>query len=251
MIGVLLGACAHNVQTTSGAQYLQRYHDQVAGTAPAAMSPEILAAASVEPILRFPARIGVARVEDGRLSPMPQAEAETWLATARTLGPGFGEFVPVSPLVTALASPASRRSDDCRFAGCIDQTVREIRLGAARQHLDVVLIYEVAGRDRSSSNPLAVTKLVLIGFFLPSESVRADGVAQAMLVDVRNGYTYGFASATADNAASALSSTSNSRETYRDVAAEAKAAAVTKLAAEVEKMALRLRAELAEVRTAR
>ena len=73
------------------------------------------------------------------------------------------------------------------------ETVWTIRLGAARQHLDVVLIYESFGKSQDRSNPLAITKLALIGYFLPTENIEAEGLAQAVLVDVRNGYHYGSA----------------------------------------------------------
>ena len=52
--------------------------------------------------------------------------------------------------------------------------MRRIRLGAARQHVDAVLIYEVFANSERSSNPLAVTKIALVGFFLaPSENIVA------------------------------------------------------------------------------
>ena len=248
-----LAACGPVVQTTSGGEYLQRYQSKVPSSATGGISPDIAAAASLEPVLTLPARIGIARIEGGALSPIPEAEAAAWLQTAQRLGPSFGEFIPVSPLITAMARQAVPPLPKLgcygeSFGGCVEQTVRDIRLGAARQHLDVVLMYEVAGQDRSSSNPLAVTKLVLIGLFLPTENVKVDGIAQALLVDVRNGYTYGFASASAKDAASSFVSFVNGREARKEVADEAKLAAVRNLTGEVEKMALRLRAELAEKR---
>jgi hypothetical protein len=101
---------------------------------------------------------------------------------------------------------------------------------SARQHTDVVLIYEVLGKSRPRSNPLAIANLALIPMWvLPSRNVEADGHAQAVLLDVRNGDTYGFASAVAEDAAFTLSTLINSSDAN---------------------MALKLRLELAEKRAA-
>ena len=62
----LLTACEHQIQTTSGSQYLAGYSGPVApatGSQPApGADADILAAADVEPQLRFPARAGFAGV---------------------------------------------------------------------------------------------------------------------------------------------------------------------------------------------
>ena len=255
---LFLNACSYTTQSTSGEAYLQRYAQQAkaAGVA-AAMDPEIRVSADVEPLLTFPARVGVARIENGRLSAMPQAEGEAWAALAERLGPKWGSFVPVSPLIAALAgtsqtSPSDARSrcdhrGDCFEA--VEATVRKIRLGAARQHVDAVLIYEVVGKSTSRSNPLAIANIALLPmFFMPSENVEADGHAQAVLLDVRNGYTYGFASAVTEDAAFTLSSLMGSSDARESVTDEAQTAAALELVGEVETMARELRLDLAEKR---
>lgn len=259
---LLVTACTSYTQTTSGAAYLDRYAEQAAVTGGGAMDADIRAAADVEPTLAFPARVGIARIDNGRMSPVPRAEAEAWLAMAERLGPDWGQFVPISPLIVALA--ALQRSEpnagygwdwrgremQCRdWQYCMAQTVNEIRVGAARQHVDAVLIYETSSEGESTSNPLAITKLALVGFFIaPSENAEAEGFAQALLVDVRNGYTYGFASAVVEDAAFTLSTSVNSDEALASVMDEAKTAAAIELTAEVEQMARDLRLELAEKR---
>jgi hypothetical protein len=256
---VLLIGCESYTQTTSGSAYLERYAEQAAAAGTGAMDAEIREAADVEPILTFPARVGIARIDDGRLSPIPQAEGKAWLAMADKLGAGWGEFLPVSPLIAALAAkPRSGGSDgawQCRVRGdCLDminRTVQDIRTAAARQHTDVVLIYEVVGKSRSNSNPLAIADLALIPMWvLPSRNVAADGYAQAVLLDVRNGYTYGFASAVAEDAAFTLSTLIDSSEASYEVADKAKTAAAIELTKEVADMARNLRLELAEKRAA-
>ena len=255
----LLAACGHQVQTTSGSQYLSAYSGPPSQPGPAPIADaEIALAADVEPQLRFPARIGLARIGPEGLAPVPAAEAESWVALAERLGGGYGEFVPVSPLIAALATPESdARTATCKAVRCFEipkdrltSVVRQVRLGAARQHLDAVLIYETFGRSEESSNPLALTKLAIIGFFLPTESVEAEGTAQAVLVDVRNGYTYGTASAVAEKPATRLTTVADSGGAHISARAEAEARAVAGLAVEVEGMVRELRLALAEGRAA-
>lgn len=258
---LLLAACGHQVQTTSGSKYLSAYDDSdVAIDREVATDAEVAAAADVEPQLRFPARLGLARIGEQGLVAVPAAEAEAWRELAGRLGSGYGEFVPVSPLVAALATPESAAPATprvCGHFGCLENTadrlaqvVRQVRLGAARQHLDAVLIYETFGQSSETSNPLAVTKLALIGFFLPTENVAAEGAAQAVLVDVRNGYTYGTASAVSEKPVGRITNVSDSDDVHRSARADVQARAVANLTGEVETMMRDLRLALAEQRAA-
>ena len=249
----LLAACGHQVQTTSGSQYLAAYSGPSSQPGPAPIADaEIALAANVEPRLRFPARIGLARIGPEGLAAVPAAKADSWVALAERLGGGYGTFVPVSPLIAALATPEPSAEDraDWPYRTTLSEVVRQVRLGAARQHLDAVLIYETFGRSEESSNPLALTKLALIGFFLPTESVEAEGAAQAVLVDVRNGYTYGTASAVAEKPAARITTVADSGDAHISARAEAEAHAVAGLAIEVEAMVRDLRLALAEGRAA-
>lgn len=257
-VSLALAACSSYIQTTSGEAYLSRYESQAGAGTEGAMDPAIREAANVEPTLTFPARIGLARIEDGFFTPMPQVEADAWLAMAEDLGADWGEFVPISPLIVALADSGRVEPPDCpwRRVSCrtaaIDWTVRRIRLGAARQHVDAVLLYEVFAKSKRSSNPLAVTKIALVGFFLaPSENIEADGHAQGVLVDVRNGYTYAIVSAVAEDAAFTLSTSVNSDTATLSAEAKAKAAAAVELAKETAPMLRDLRIELAEKRASK
>lgn len=233
----LLAGCANQVQTSSGTDYLARYagarapvpaagdtpagrvpysgadgtrsatsipasHDgagRVAATPPAVwIDPEIRAAASVEPALKLPARFGLARIADGRMTAIPEAEAALWRAAAAKHAQ-FGEFVAISPLLAAFAvdsqEPGALRGPRRDVA----DIVRRIRLGAARQHVDAVLVYEVGASASSDWTWLALADLTIVGgAFLPTRSLAAAGRAEALLIDVRNGYPYGSASARAD-----------------------------------------------------
>lgn len=177
-----LAACGHGVQTSSGEAYNARpvLHAD-------ALTPEVRRTAAVEPMLELPARIGLARVAGGRLTAVPEAEALLWRGLAER-HPEAGRFVPLSPLVAAMAAE-----------GGAEGVLREIRLGAARQHLDAVLVYELGVRSGRSRTPLAVADLTVIGAaVLPTRSLEAQAVAEALLIDVRNGYPYLTASAAAD-----------------------------------------------------
>ena len=247
---VALTGCSQTTQTTSGREYLRAYA-QEAGPAAAPMSAEIKAAAAVEPLLRFPARIGLARISSmsrngAQLTGIPEKEAAAWQKVATSLGPKFGEFVPVSPLVAEMFDERNQnvRGSEAR------EVVRKIQLGAARQHLDAVIIYESDGTADSHDNPLSIGEWTLIGaFILPSQDVKARGVAQAMMIDVRNGYPYGAAQAEAKD--TSITTRFSTGDEERDLAESARLAAVENLAPEVEKMMRNLRVELAEKRAQR
>jgi hypothetical protein len=254
---VALGACQTVSQSTSGQEYLERYqHEmQAAGQVQQghayAMDAKIREAAAVEPLLHFPARIGIARVARGKydwlgpqLTGIPEEEAQAWTEAATRLGPGFGEFVPISPLVAEMFSPEPAGRSPLR------ETIEKIRLGAARQHVDAVIIYESGGTADSKSNPLSLGEWTLIGaFILPSQNVKAQGVAQAMLIDVRNGYPYGTVQTSATD--ETLSARFSTNETERDLGESARLSAVAKLPVEVEQLLKKLRMELAEKRERR
>jgi len=124
------------------------------------INADIRSIAAVEPNLQFPARIGLARIERGRLISVPTDEAEDWQILIERLGPSFGEFVPVSPLIAAMVD-TSRKSDTHSRA-----VVDNIRRGSARQHLDYVLIYEVTDVADQNSNVLRIADLSILGLFV-------------------------------------------------------------------------------------
>ena len=255
-LGLALAGCSVMTQTTSGGDYLGRYATEMraSGARPvhgAGIDAQIHDAAAVEPLLHFPARIGLARLApngraQGELSGIPESEAKVWSEAATRLGPGYAEFVPISPLVAEMFAPAVQPNTR---AG-VRETIEKIRLGAARQHVDAVIIYESAGTANSKSNPLSLAEWTLIGaFILPSQNVKAQGVAQAMMIDVRNGYPYGTVQTSADD--ETLSARFSRHETERDLGEAVRLSAVDKLPAEVEKMMRQLRTELAEKRERR
>lgn len=241
---MLLAGCEATTQTTSGADFLNARPEWAAqasatpgqgASGPASVDRAVYDAARAEPLLRFPARLGLARVERGQLTAIPPEEAEAWLALIKDAGPTYGSFQPISPVLVEMGSfvvTAGAR-------GVVDR----IRVGAARQHVDAVLVYEVSGRATDRGTPLSVLDLTIVGAFLmPTRLVAGQAVASALLVDVRNGYPYGTATTQADVRGmwSNAGSTSRSEELRQAAATEA----VRKLTREVGTMMARLKTEL-------
>lgn len=236
---LLATACTGTVQTTSGQAYLDGYRtDNVGG---AAVDASVREAAAVEPQLSFPARIGLARIASpaggtAALTSIPSDEVALWADVAHTLGPSFGEFVPISPLVAEMMSPRDG-------SGNVGSVVSAIRLAAARQHVDVVLIYETFGTAKSEGNFLAIADLTIIGaFLLPNRDVEAQGAAQAILIDVRNGYPYAQLQAAADD--TSLSASANADAARDSLSEKVRREALGKLIAEADPTMRKLRAEL-------
>ncbi|MEP3890486.1 MAG: hypothetical protein ABJN69_08450 [Hellea sp.] len=236
-VGALsLCACSTTTQYTSGKDYLARYDKDAAVLSANAGSidADVRSIASVEPSLEFPARIGLARIERGKLISVPQDESLAWSSLHFRLGPSFGDFVPVSPLITSMVSKSEKGTPNARTI------VENIRRGSARQHLDYVLIYEVSDTSDQNRNALQVADLSILGLFvLPSRNVKVDSTATAMLIDVRNGYPYGSATAFAERKAVSTSMGASGRKAkLKD---KARVMAVEELTSEVETFMFELR----------
>ena len=232
-LGLLTG-CANTVQTTSGAAYRAARPEFDPKKGPV-IDQEVDQAAAIEPLLRFPARLGLARIQGGQVVAVPPREADAWIAFAKDHA-DLGSFVPISPLLSEMA----RRSDGGRDARPVVDTVR---LAAARQHVDAVLIYAVGGSSEDAGSALSLADLTIIGAYLvPSRSVKGEATASGLLVDVRNGYPYGTvsAAANADGFVRSVGSAGSARAKLEDAEVDA----VGKLAAETGTMVTKLQAEL-------
>ena len=223
-----IAACTSSIQTTSGADYLARYdgsYEVAGGACGSDTDADVKRIAAIEPDLHFPARIGLARIGPrGNLAPVPASELAIWGDLATSLGEAYGEFVPVSPMIAAMVSDEGE--------GSSREVIDHIRRGAARQHLDYVLVYETASESRNASNALALADLTIIGMFvLPSRDVKAEATVSAILLDVRNGYPYATLTAFADR--KGLSRAVSSWSTRQELAASAEEKAVLELANDV------------------
>jgi rhombotail lipoprotein len=237
-----LTACNYNVQTTSGEEYLSKYptpNDYNQNKPYQNIDAEVRQVAAIEPQLQFPARIGIAKIINGKLASMSHEEANLWFKAREQLGGQFGEFVPVSPLIAEMVTgqnPSSSQSS-------LYDVIRKIRLGAARQHLDVVLLYEVYGKFQHSSNLLSLMDLTIVGAYIsPGQSLQADGYAKALLLDVRNGYPYGTAEgvATKEGLSTRVGRSARERALYENTVLMA----TEKLVESVQKMFFELKQKL-------
>jgi hypothetical protein len=201
-LSVFLSGCGMTTQTTSGQEYLSRYkyvpvHEAYTPVRTSGKDGDVVKqvksidesvreAAAVEPILKFPARIGIARIENGSLTAVPLEEGESWHKLQEKLGSSFGEFVPISPLVVNMVA------SDASYRDSVHSIIDSIRLGAARQHLDAVLLYEIINKESSRNNIFSAANVTVLGaFILPSKLHDAEGLGNGLLIDVIQGYPYG------------------------------------------------------------
>lgn len=249
VLALAMAGCSYAVQTTSGADYLSGYSESGL-IEEDKIDQRVREVAAIEPNLQFPARIGLARIDRGGLSPIPSAEAGAWAAAAERLGPTFGTFVPVNRLIAEIVAPQApspRGRIDPRFqddsVDGLRRVVEQIRLGAARQHLDAVLIYQTHYTADTTDNLLSIADWTIIGaFMLPGQSIDATAFASALLVDVRNGYPYGTADTVVDR--ETIASTWGSDSVSAELGDEARSAAALLLVEDVEQMMLDLKQEL-------
>lgn len=223
-----LGACETHLQTSSGADYLARYDatHESANSVATDIDEDVRRIAAIEPTLAFPARIGLARIEHGALTTLPEDEARIWQGVLEELGSDYGEFVPVSPLIASMVSDAPMRRSNNTAA-----IIGHIRRGAARQHLDYVLTYEVGSSRDEKANALALADLTVIGMFvLPSRTIEVEASASGLMLDVRTGYPY--ATLTTHAEKSGVSRVVSDGSTARTYADKAETRAVAKLAQE-------------------
>jgi len=233
-VAIILAGCSHNIQTTSGADYIARYSDSPAYGALDKTNTQIYDIASIEPDLRFPARIGIARIGNkdqygfGKgLTAIPADESEIWTDLVERDGQRYGEFVPVSPFIAAMVTAPGKNRNE------LSSIIDDIRKGAARQHLDYVLVYEVTSKDKRTKNGLGFTDATVLGLFLiPSRKVKVDTIASAVLLDVRNGYPYMTASSFSENKSS--SSLTGSKSKRLKLEDKGRVEAVENLSVDVE-----------------
>lgn len=234
VVALAAGGCSkHVTQNSSGADFISGFqgNTQIAGTP---FQDFIRQAARTEPILKLPAKIGIARIGGGRFSDIPADESELWAEIARN-GPSFGTFIEINALLVKSVRDELTYKKTSAAGHDPFSVVSNIRLAAARQHVDAVLIYSVDAETRKNKNVLAVTDFTLLGGGLfPSRTIDSVGSANAILLDVRNGYPYGTASASSKKAAFSTWWGASSRK--RNAHDEAQRAAARKLIPEVGKM---------------
>ena len=194
--------CEHGeMQTTSGRAYLAKYKNiannstNISDSSEQDFQKELIEAASVEPILQFPAKIGITRIHEGYLSAIPPEEIAIFEQYRSQFDKDLGTITPLSLIVS---DTVGEQYDEPAYL------MRKIRLTAARQHMDAVLIYETTSQSNRESNLLDnLGDLILIGdYVLPSQKITANGQVSAVLIDVMQAYPYGQVYATTKNSVS-------------------------------------------------
>ena len=232
---VSIGCQSHSVQTTSGRQYLNNYEKLDLPDAKASkIEKEVKEIANVEPTLRFPARIGLAKLYNGRITNLTAEEVEEWEKAKEEMGAEFGEFVPVSSMIAELVYTAPKVKKGERLVKP-SEIFRKVRLGAARQHIDYVLVYEIFSETKTTKLASSVANWTIIGgYFIPSRKIETTGHANSLLLDVRSGYPYGTASASLS--ADEFSAWHKNRDKSRNLADKNQIATALKLIPEARKM---------------
>ena len=229
-----IGCQSHSVQITSGKEYLSSYSDYDASEINASdLNEEVKLIANIEPSIEFPSRIGLVKLFNGRITNLSPDEVEAWENARRTMGSKFGEFIPVSPMIAEMVYTPKNTKSKSNIKS--SEIFRKIRLGAARQHLDHVLVYEVFSETKTTKLASSVANWTIVGgYFVPSREIETTGFANALLIDVRNGYPYGTASATLN--ATELAASQTYRDRARNLSDINQIATVIKLIPEVQQM---------------
>ncbi|MGD1925722.1 MAG: hypothetical protein ACFB03_16270 [Paracoccaceae bacterium] len=214
---LLLGACTAGTQTTSGAAYLARAaetaverqtvlhrtalghgKESVETIESATVEDLVRKAAAVEPVLPVPARIALVRIERGTFSLVPTRESKIWQAAFERHA-ALGSLSALDPFIAEYAYQAVLPDDHRRISDATSELLSRVRIGAARQHFDAVLVYEVGAQSRKNGLEHGLSSItVLARGPMRSDAPGREGLTRAVLIDVRNGYPYASATAEVD-----------------------------------------------------
>jgi len=144
-------------------------------------TPRLKPAAHSDAFVPTGAKVGIARIEDGRLRAAPFNELRDWATMSLTLDPARISFAPVSPVALARFTPTQVDS-----ANKID----EIRLAAAEQGMSHVIIY---GREADARwNSFGGMALDNTGLTIPAgHRLSPKGKVKALIVGTYSGTIYG------------------------------------------------------------
>ncbi len=163
--------------------------------------------------LPVPARVGLLRVADGRLTPIPATEAGRWRGA-------FHQVNAALPApILALPAPASGQAlgDDlgAQLGAAFD--------AAAAAGFDAVLVYELSVRAESDPLAAALSEVPMLGGAIPATAMtEAQAVGLAVLVEPAARRPLGVAEARLEGAPIApISATGGSRRAATPLAAYA------------------------------
>lgn len=147
----------------------------------------------VEPASEFPARIAVARVQ------------ASGYITRTNSGYGSGRYSVVTTRDVEEESDFEKLSNLELVAGVAPlsrlllppnlDSIKDLRLSAARLKTDLILIYSVDTVFHVEGTPLGPLSAITLGF-LPNKKAFVSSTTSGALIDVRTGFVYGVAEAT-------------------------------------------------------
>jgi len=88
-------------------------------------------------------------------------------------------------------SPSLETATVSYVSNYLERAMYLVRLGAAQQHTDSVLVYETKSTSKKEDTAWQLLDWTIIGYFtVPSTSVTAEAITNALFFDVRSGYPY-------------------------------------------------------------
>ncbi|TLU61990.1 hypothetical protein FE810_13105 [Thalassotalea litorea] len=148
----------------------------------------------VEPAATFPSRIAVARIQAPGYSSRTNSGYGTGnysVVTTRDIEEESDfQVLADSPMIAGVA-PLSRLLLPSQL-----DSIKDLRIAAAKLKTDMLLIYSVDTSFHIEGTSLGPLSLITLGF-IPNEQVWVTSTTSGILVDVRTGFVYGVAEATA------------------------------------------------------
>ncbi|MEL0169308.1 MAG: hypothetical protein VW877_14395 [Pseudomonadaceae bacterium] len=155
---------------------------------------DIVELMALEPAAHFPARLAMVRVQSPGYRSL----------TADSYGTGSFSVVTTRDVESEDDIQRIAALDNVAAVAPITRlilpqelnTIKDLRLGAARLKADLLLIYTLDTRFNVESTSLGPLSAVTLGF-LPNKEAFVSATTSALLVDVRTGFIYGTAESSA------------------------------------------------------
>jgi hypothetical protein len=196
----------------------------------ASTDPDIAGLMNVEPAAVFPARIAVARVQGSgyySYSNTCYGHGRYCVVTTRDIeSEATYERLSKLPLVHAVA-PVNRMLLPGKLS-----SVRNLREAVAGLKTDMLLVYSLDTGFNIENTDVGPLAMISLGF-LPTKKARVTATASAALFDVRTGFVYGLAEASATE--EQRGTFWSSSEAVDNARKKAEADAFQKLIGEIEK----------------
>lgn len=156
--------------------------------------PDIAELMKAAPAATFPARIAIVRLQAAGYASRTSTcygEGRYCVVTTRDIEPedSYAQLAKL-PQVAGFG-PLNRLILPSRFT-----STRELRQSAAKLRADMLLVYSIDTAFRIENTDVGPLGLITLGF-LPTKNARVTATASAVMFDVRTGFVYGLAEATA------------------------------------------------------